>query len=48
MARIYLKLSGKDRVVEVDGMDFVLLEGDKIKRNDVYFDRAVMAPLLEK
>ena len=43
-----LKLSGKDKVVEVDGMDFVLLEGDKIKRNDVYFDRAVMAPLLEK
>ena len=43
-----LKLSGKDKVVEVDGMDFVLIEGDKIKRNDVYFDRAVMAPLLEK
>ena len=43
-----LKRSGKDKVVEVDGMDLVLIEGDKIKRNDVYFDRAAMAPLFEK
>ena len=32
--------------VEVDGMDLVLLEGGLIRRNDVYFDRAVLAPLL--
>lgn len=32
--------------VETDGMDLVLIEGGKIKRNDVYFDRAVLAPLL--
>jgi ketosteroid isomerase-like protein len=43
-----LKRSGKDKVVEVDGMDLVLIEGDQIKRNDVYFDRAAMAPLFEK
>jgi hypothetical protein len=27
-------------------MDLVLLAGDRIRRNDVYFDRAVLAPLL--
>ena len=32
-------------MVEADGMDIVLLEGDRIKRNEVYFDRAVLAPL---
>jgi ketosteroid isomerase-like protein len=43
-----LKQSGKNKVVEVDGMDLVHIEGDKIKRNDVYFDRAALAPLFEK
>jgi ketosteroid isomerase-like protein len=43
-----LKRSGKDKVVEVDGMDLVLIEGNQIKRNDVYFDSAAMAPLFEK
>lgn len=32
--------------VEVDGMDLVLIEGDLVKRNEVYFDRAALAPLL--
>ena len=32
--------------VELDGMDLVLLDGDRIRRNDVYFDRAVLAALL--
>jgi hypothetical protein len=27
-------------------MDLVLIEGDRLKRNEVYFDRAVLAPLL--
>jgi hypothetical protein len=27
-------------------MDLVLLEGDRVKRNEVYFDRAVLAPLI--
>jgi ketosteroid isomerase-like protein len=35
-----------DRVVEADGMDLVLVRGDRISRNEVYFDRAVLASLL--
>jgi ketosteroid isomerase-like protein len=35
-----------ERIVEADGMDLVLLEGDRVKRNEVYFDRAVLAPLI--
>lgn len=31
---------------EIDGMDLALLDGDRIARNDVYFDRApLLAPL---
>jgi ketosteroid isomerase-like protein len=36
-----------EQTVEVDGMDLVLMEGGRIKRNEVYFDRAALAPLLE-
>jgi hypothetical protein len=32
--------------VEADGMDLVLMDGELVKRNEVYFDRAVLAPLL--
>ena len=32
------------QIVEADGMDLVLLDGDRIARNEVYFDRAVFAP----
>lgn len=35
-----------DSAIEVDGMDLVLLEGDRLKRNEVYFDRAALAALL--
>jgi uncharacterized protein (TIGR02246 family) len=35
-----------DQTVEADGMDLVLFEEGRIKRNEVYFDRAVLAPLL--
>ena len=35
-----------DRAVEVDGMDLVVMEGDLVKRNEVYFDRAVIASLM--
>jgi uncharacterized protein (TIGR02246 family) len=35
-----------EKTVEADGMDLVLFEGDRIQRNEVYFDRAVLAPLL--
>ncbi len=37
---------GGDEVVECDGMDLVVLEGERLKRNEVYFDRSVLAPLL--
>lgn len=42
-----LKRLGKDKTIEVDGMDLVLIEGSLIKRNDVYFDRATLAALFE-
>lgn len=32
--------------VEVDGMDLVIVEGDHVKRNEVYFDRAALAALM--
>ena len=35
-----------DQTVEIDGMDIVLMEGDRIRRNEVYFDRAALASLL--
>lgn len=34
------------QTVGVDGMDFVEVEGDRIARNEVWFDRARIAPLL--
>jgi ketosteroid isomerase-like protein len=37
---------GGSATVEVDGMDLVLLEGDLIRRNEVYFDRAAILPLM--
>ena len=37
---------GGELTVEADGMDLVLLDGDRVKRNEVYFDRAVLAPLI--
>lgn len=40
------KKPGGDKIVEADGMDLVVMEGDLLKRNEVYFDRAVLAPLL--
>ena len=41
-----LRRDGGEKEVEVDGMDLVVVEGDRILRNEVYFDRAVLAPLL--
>jgi ketosteroid isomerase-like protein len=37
---------GGGEQAEADGMDLVVLEGDRIKRNEVYFDRSVLVPLL--
>lgn len=33
-------------IVEADGMDFVRVRDDRIERNEVHFDRAVLAPLM--
>ncbi len=43
--RATLQPKDSDRKVEVDGMDLLLMEGDRVKRNEVYFDRAVLAEL---
>jgi hypothetical protein len=37
---------GGNTTVEVEGMDLAMLEGERLKRNEVYFDRAALAPLL--
>jgi hypothetical protein len=37
---------GAQASVEVEGIDLVILEGELLKRNEVYFDRAALAPLL--
>jgi ketosteroid isomerase-like protein len=44
--RVTLRPKDGDREVEVDGMDLVLMEGEKVKRNEVYFDRAALAVLV--
>lgn len=37
-----LRRTGEDRVVEVDGMDLAVLRGDRVARNEVFFDRAAL------
>ena len=37
---------GGSRVIEADGMDLAMLRGDRLARNEVYFDRSLLAPLL--
>jgi nuclear transport factor 2 (NTF2) superfamily protein len=44
--RATLRPRDGDTEVEIDGMDLALVEGDRLSRNDVYFDRAALAPLL--
>lgn len=44
--RASFRLRDGDRTVETEGMDLVVLEGDRIRRNEVWFDRAALAPLL--
>jgi ketosteroid isomerase-like protein len=44
--RASLRPAGGSDAVEVDGMDLVVVEGDRVARNEVYFDRALLAPLL--
>ena len=44
--RATFRRPGGALVVEADGMDLALLRGDRLARNEVCFDRAVLAPLL--
>lgn len=44
--RASFALPDAERTVEVEGMDLVVLEGDRIRHNEVWFDRAALAPLL--
>jgi ketosteroid isomerase-like protein len=37
---------GGQAQVEIDGMDIALLDGERLSRNEVYFDRAALASLL--
>ena len=44
--RASLRPAGSETAVEVEGMDLAVVEGERLRRNDVYFDRAAIAPLL--
>jgi len=43
--RATFRRSNDDTVVEIDGMDLVVLDGDRVARNEVHFDRAALASL---
>jgi len=43
-----LQLAGGGKAMEIDGMDFIAFKGDKIQRNEVYFDRMAIVDLLKK
>lgn len=44
--RATFRRSAEGPMVEADGMDLAVLRGSKLARNEVYFDRAVLAPLV--
>jgi len=44
--RATFRRPGGELVVEADGMDLAIVRGGQLARNDVYFDRALLAPLL--
>ena len=41
-----LRPVGSDQTIEIEGVDLVVIEGGLVKRNEVYFDRAALMPLL--
>ncbi len=43
--RATFRLGGNDTYVEIDGMDLALTHGDRLRRNDVYFDRSSLQML---
>ncbi len=44
--RASLEPSAGGKTVIVDGMDLAILDGDRLSRNEVYFDRAALAEAL--
>ena len=44
--RATLQKKGGTDVVTIDGMDLALLDGELVKRNDVYYDRVPVLPLM--
>ncbi len=38
--------AGQSRSVEISGLDLVILDGELVERNEVYFDRSPLASLL--
>ncbi|MBI2390907.1 MAG: nuclear transport factor 2 family protein [Deltaproteobacteria bacterium] len=44
--RATFRRPGQELVIEVDGMDLAILRGARLSRNEVYFDRAALAPFL--
>ena len=43
--RAVIRRAGKKNEVEIDGMDLVMMEGNLISQNEVYFDRTPLASL---
>ena len=43
--RATFQKKGNGRVIEAEGMDLIVFEGDRIKRNEVYFDRMRLLPV---
>jgi len=41
--RATFRRAGEDAVIEIDGMDLAVLRGDRVARNEVYFDRTALA-----
>ena len=41
-----MKRAGGEKGITIDGMDLVIVRGELISRNEVYFDRVLLAPLM--
>jgi ketosteroid isomerase-like protein len=41
--RATFRRPGRDGVIEIDGMDLAVLRGERVARNEVYFDRSLLA-----
>ncbi len=46
--RAAVRRAGGREEVELDGVDLVLFDGERIASHEIYFDRAALAPLFAK